>query len=674
MPSSSTTAKPTPSAAWAAFDPVNSSPILAVNGPNTSVHITGKWDGDGDNQFNWLVVNNGAKVYIDSTAQLDTISDTGKLRTFGARGDGTGTVEFADGFVANARDSIPDVVEFYVWSPGNFRWITHSDTNFPDSNIEINQEDGGVWSVQTRAQTTECGVTTSRSFTIETQADLTLGKDAAFHSFDGTKTVTKTGAGTLTVAGEWSNGGSTSRSQDTSLGTTWLITAGKFVTMTDMGTASISPGPNGVFELPGVLPSDDVDATNYIYNVVVNNAGTIADFNASQHIKSLKINSGGTANLNTFTYGGGSLTTLTTDYLGVDSGAGTLNIGTGNIATFKSSASPFSLAAGTSLTVQGGGTFNVTGTQNHGAGAALNIGLGTTANMSTDGGPNLSLGSAGIVNLSVAQHLAAVSTSAGGAINIAGGDLNVSGSSTNNGSISIANTRTATFAGNVTGAGNYTGTGSAVFSANFSPGNGPGNISFGGKVTLASTATLNIELGGTTAGSQFDAIHVAGQLNLGGALNVSLINFGTYIPAAGDSFHILYWGSRVGTFASQVLAPLPGGLTWDTTQLYSAGTLAIGGVAGDYNLNGVVDAPDYDLWRHSLGQTGIGLAADGNGDHAITQADFDIWRAHFGQTPAGGSGSIVSTTIPEPSSLLILALGILPMVAWRRRIVCRYAL
>src|SRR6185436_19569434 len=75
------------------FDPVNSSPILAVDGLNTSVHITGKWDGDGDNQFNWLVVTNGAKVFIDSTAQLDTISDNGKLRTFGARGDGTGVVE-----------------------------------------------------------------------------------------------------------------------------------------------------------------------------------------------------------------------------------------------------------------------------------------------------------------------------------------------------------------------------------------------------------------------------------------------------------------------------------------------------------------------------------------------------------------------------------------------------
>jgi hypothetical protein len=148
-------------------------------------------------------------------------------------------------------------------------------------------------------------------------------------------------------------------------------------------------------------------------------------------------------------------------------------------------------------------------------------------------------------------------------------------------------------------------------------------------------------------------------------LSVSLINFGSYIPAAGDSFHILYWGSLAGMFASMNLAPLPGGLTWDITQLYSSGTLGIGGVAGDYNLNGIVDAPDYALWRHLLGQTGVGLAADGNGDHVINQADFDIWRAHYGQTPGGGSGSIVGATIPEPASMLMFIIGTLATISRR---------
>jgi hypothetical protein len=641
-----------------------------VNGPNTAVHITGKWDGDGSNQNSWLVVNNGAKVFIDSTAQLDTISDDGKLRSFAGRGDGTGTVEFADGFVANSRDTVPDVVEFYVWSPGNFRWITHSNTNFPDSNVEINQEDGGVWSVQTRAQTLTAGLTTSRSFTIETQADLTLARPGAFHSFDGTKTVTKTGLGTLTVAGEWAIGsGATVRTQDTSLGTTWTINAGKFVTLTDMGTASIGAGANGVFGAPGLPDADDVVSTKYIYNVNVNNAGAIADFDDSQHIQSLKLNSGGQANLNGFTNGGGSATTMQTDLLGVDTGTGTLNIGAGNTVTIRSGTGSFKLAAGTILNVQGGGVFNINGVQTHGVGATLNVVAGTT-NLGTDAGASLSLVDSGIVNLSIAEHLGGITVNVGGKLNLNGGDLNAAGAGSNNGVINIPNGRTATFASSVSGGGSYIGAGIAVFNAGFSPGNsGSASVSFGGKANFAATSTVNIELGGILQGAQFDAIHVGGQLALAGALAISFINPGSYSPQSGDSFDILDWGALAGTFATLNLPSLPGGLNWNTGQLYTTGVLSISGLIGDYNQNGVVDAADYVLWRKSVGQSGSSLPADGDNDHAITQNDFAIWRAHFGQSLGGGSGSgsSLSGAVPEPSTLALAAFILVVSVSERFR-------
>ena len=634
------------------FDPANSTEILAVNGPNTSVHITGNWDGDGANQTSWLVVNNGAKVFIDTTASLDTISDTGALRPFQGRGDGTGVVEFADGFVANKHDEAPGVNEFYVWSPGNFRWITHSDTNFPDSNIEINQEDGGVWSVQSRSQTLLAGLTTSKSFTIETQADLTLGRAGAFHSFDGTKTVTKTGAGTLTVAGDWSIGsGATTRTQDSSLGTTFLIRAGKFVTMTDMGQAATSAGANGVFGLPGLPDMDDVVTTKFIYNVVLNNSGTSADFDASQHIQSLKINSGATANLNSFTYGNGAATSLQTDLLGVDAGAGTLNIGTGNSATVRSGTGSFKLAAGTSLMVEGGGILNINGTQTHGAGATLNIAAGML-NMATDGGTNLFVTDSGVANFSAAQHLAGVAVNVGGVASIAGGDLNIAGAATNNGTINIQSGRAGNFSGNVDGAGNYTGTGTATFLAAFSPGNGPALVNFGGKAILAASSTLNLEIGGTTPGSLFDQLHVSGQLTLAGTLDISLINQGTFTPVAGNSFDILDWGSLSGAFSSLVLPG--GGLTWDTSQLYTTGTLTVGGLLGDYNHNGIVDAADYTVWRDSLGQDWRqALAADGNDNGMIDAGDFAVWTANFGHILGGGGGSGAGAvaTVPEPAAL-----------------------
>ena len=48
---------------------------------------------------------------------------------------------------------------------------------------------------------------------------------------------------------------------------------------------------------------------------------------------------------------------------------------------------------------------------------------------------------------------------------------------------------------------------------------------------------------------------------------------------------------------------------------------------GDYNHNGTVDAADYVVWRHTLGQSGTSLAADGDGSGTIDQADYDEWCA-----------------------------------------------
>jgi hypothetical protein len=56
-------------------------------------------------------------------------------------------------------------------------------------------------------------------------------------------------------------------------------------------------------------------------------------------------------------------------------------------------------------------------------------------------------------------------------------------------------------------------------------------------------------------------------------------------------------------------------------------------LAGDYNLNGVVDAADYVVWRKTLNGSVIPYTgADGNGDCKADEADRVVWRAHFSQT------------------------------------------
>jgi hypothetical protein len=66
-------------------------------------------------------------------------------------------------------------------------------------------------------------------------------------------------------------------------------------------------------------------------------------------------------------------------------------------------------------------------------------------------------------------------------------------------------------------------------------------------------------------------------------------------------------------------------------------------IAGDYNLNGTVDAADFVLWRRWLNTSVPNWSgADGNGNGVVDAADHDVWRANFGYTlpmPAAGSES-----------------------------------
>jgi hypothetical protein len=88
---------------------------------------------------------------------------------------------------------------------------------------------------------------------------------------------------------------------------------------------------------------------------------------------------------------------------------------------------------------------------------------------------------------------------------------------------------------------------------------------------------------------------------------------------------------------------------------------------GDYNANGVVDAADYVIWRENNGLMGGATPAqgDGTGDGNVTVEDYNFWRTNFGN--GAGAGAMVATNapfqaVPEPSSLLLSALGAIAIV------------
>ncbi len=216
--------------------------------------------------------------------------------------------------------------------------------------------------------------------------------------------------------------------------------------------------------------------------------------------------------------------------------------------------------------------------------------------------------------------------------------------------------------GKVTGPGSFTQ--NVSFEGSYSPGNSPASVSFDA-TTLASTNQLLMEIGGTTAGTQFDHITATGTLTLGGALNVSLIN--AFTPAAGQSFDLLDFnpGSLSGTFSSINLPSLSAGLQWNASQLYSTGAISVN-ILGDYNGNGVVDAADYVVYRATLGTSGAALAADGNQNGVIDAGDYDVFRANFGHQAGSGAGAQFSAPVPEPASLA-LATGVVFAIAGIRR-------
>jgi len=225
--------------------------------------------------------------------------------------------------------------------------------------------------------------------------------------------------------------------------------------------------------------------------------------------------------------------------------------------------------------------------------------------------------------------------------------------------------------------GTLTGTGPLEYiqiNGTHAPGNSLAAVTVVGQYAVAASGTLAVQIGGTTAGTEFDQVNVlqdllrnTEQALIDGTLSVELVDTGSglFVPTVGDMFKIITTttalGTVTGTFATKDLPKAAGGrgLTWQVH--YNPGDVTLEltyALTGDYNGNGIVDAADYTVWRNSLGQMGSGLAADGDGDNQIDADDYNVWKSHFGQVaPGAGAGSLDRAAVPEPSCVLLLFLS-----------------
>ncbi len=209
-----------------------------------------------------------------------------------------------------------------------------------------------------------------------------------------------------------------------------------------------------------------------------------------------------------------------TTFVGEDSssnpGTGTLQVDTQGTISL---ASPVIIAAGGTLNVLSGGTFSA---------------------------PSIDLSSAGSVNFT------------GGIVNLTGGTLTDS-------ALSIPKTSTLEGTGTLTGNLSNSGT--------VSPGDAPGILKISGNYSQDSGGVLDIGIGGTTLGTQYDQLDIVGSATLAGSLDLTLLN--SFTPAIGNHFDIMSFASETGSFSDISLPVLPAGRFWDTSQLYSSGIISV---------------------------------------------------------------------------------------------------
>lgn len=141
-----------------------------------------------------------------------------------------------------------------------------------------------------------------------------------------------------------------------------------------------------------------------------------------------------------------------------------------------------------------------------------------------------------------------------GTVSVSGGTLGLSGGYTDSGGALVlgGGTVTAPAAGLVFNTGQLRGsgtvTGNVTHNGTLSVGSSPGTMSVTGNLTLGAGSNLNIELGGTTQGVNYDLLQVTGTANLNGTMNVTM--FGGFTGAAGNIFDVLTYGSRTGNFTT----------------------------------------------------------------------------------------------------------------------------
>lgn len=313
----------------------NADPIFAVRG-NTTVEITGFWKGDevsGASNVDTLInLTTNGKLLFKASSHVDLINTSYFTRQFWVSGDGTGTIEFADGFVSDRtlNGTTPDGIGSYRL--GNVTLITHSTVGLPvawrpggtsSNGTSLNghfvweTQAGGKWIAKTHAQEYKGGFWVGVNMGIQTDVDVThTGVTTAWSDYtnygafqtnaDGV-TITKTGVAALILDSE----------QSWRVGSVLDVQQGRVDFNTNPGDATVRNRSDG-----GTTP---IHSGQHLTVLVAD--GAEARFQAAvSAIVSLQIADGGTGRVS-----GAAGNVLRTQGLGI-SGSGVFDVTDGVLA------------------------------------------------------------------------------------------------------------------------------------------------------------------------------------------------------------------------------------------------------------------------------------------------------------------------------------------------------
>ena len=585
--------------------------------------------GDGD------IVNN-ASLVLNQTTDASfalVISGTGSLTKSGAGAlTLTGVNSFSGGTTISAGRLIGNTQSFGTGAiVNNASLVFNQTSNASFASVisgtgSLTKTGGGVLTLTginsfTGGTTISSGrlIGNSQSFgsgAIVNNASLELAQttDASFASvISGTGSLTKSGAGALTLTGVNSFSGGTTISAGRLIGNTQSFGTGAIVNNASLvfnqttdasfasvisGTGSLTKSGAGALTLTGVNSfsgGTTISAGTLIGNsrsfgsgAIVNNAALVLDQTTDASFASVI---SGTGSLTKSGTGALTLTGINSFSGGTTISAGTLignveSFGTGAIVNNASlvfdqtsDASFASVISGTgSLTKSGAGSLTLTGvngfsggttissgslignTQSFGTGAIVND-ASLVLNQTTDasfagaisGTGSLTKSGAGTLTLTGVNSFTGTTTVTAGRLNLAG-SLAVSTTTLQSGSSlgasgtagSLARSALTLQSGSSLGGNGTVGTLVAQSGSTVSPGNSIGTLSVNGNLTLAAGSLLAIEV----APSGADMVTVTGTANLAGNLTIT--------PSAGQysffqRFTLVSANTVTGTFANSSL-------------------------------------------------------------------------------------------------------------------------